>query len=206
MKFFILQLICFISIQAIEPILKSGKLLYSNPFNKEIESAWTKSKGDWKIEDSQLRGLELAADHHAASLRLSANLPDSFILAFEFKLTAETKSIGLSLNGQASNPGHICSITLSTKKASFIRNVDKKSANDKPESIITLDNNLSVNEWHKVQLHCHKDQFYLKINDLANEGSNALAGRPKANPGIVVSGGPAFIRNFSITEGLPKNS
>jgi hypothetical protein len=206
MKYFLLlQIICLVSIQAIDPILKPGKLLYSNLFNKEIEPAWIKSKGDWKIQDSQLQGLELAADHHAAALRLTANLPDSFILTFEFKSTTETKSIGLSLNGQASNPGHICSVSLSAQKTSFTRNVDKKSASDKPETIMTLDNSLSLNEWHKVQLHCHKDQFYLKVNDKAQVGSNSLAGRPKANPGFYISGGPAFIRNFSITEGLPNN-
>jgi len=182
--------------------LKRGKLLYSEDFSaKKIDARWTQHKGQWKIVDGALQGTELEADEHAASIRTDIQLPDQFILQFDFKFEGG-RIIHLSFNGK----GHICRATISPTGFVLKGEKVKKDSNDKAAIVGQIQQNFEKGKWYTMLVEINGAEFVARVSDdQVAFGQHEKVARPKTNFGFPMAGVSSSIDNLKIWQGEPNN-
>lgn len=83
------------ALQAPAPLISQpGALLFADEFTA-LKPVWGYGKGDWKVEDGNVRGAERAEDHHKAGLAHNVKFRDGLI-RFVFKFDG-AKAIEVAL-------------------------------------------------------------------------------------------------------------
>jgi len=191
------------SAKEIKPLmLQRGKLLLDEDFSaKQVDARWTQNKGQWKIVDGALQGTELKADEHAASIRTNIQLPDNFILQFDFKFDGG-KIIHLSFNGK----GHICRATLTPTGFVLKGEKIKKDPKDKAVTIGQIQQKFEKGKWYTMLVEIKGSEFVARVDDdLVAFGQHAKVARPKSNFGFPMAGVSSSIDNLRIWQGEPND-
>ncbi len=178
----------------LKPLLnQKGDLLFEEKFDKGIER-WATPKGEWKVSEGVLTGAELEKDHHGAVVRTNLELPDTFVLSFDFKFDG-AKTLHCSFNGK----GHICRVTLTPKGFSMKGEVDKKDANDKAANIAQVKQDYEVGKWYSMIVEVRGEHFLARTDEKhAGYGAHAKVARAKNNFGFPIGGVSGSVRNVRV--------
>jgi hypothetical protein len=179
-----------------EPMMcEKGKLVFEESFSKsELESRWSAAKGDWKIVDKALQGIELVKDNHAASIRTNVELPSMMIMQFDFKFDGG-RVIHCSFNGK----GHICRATITPNGFTLKGEKVKKDPQDKSVTVGQVEQEFVKGEWYTMMIEIADDEFVARVNDgPVAFGAHEKIARDKTNFGFPMAGVSSQIDNIKI--------
>lgn len=184
-------------------VTQKGDVLFSEKFSGAglDTNRWTVAKGTWKVENGVLTGVELAADHHAASIR--TELPfENAILQFDFRLDG-SPGFSLSVN---ETKGHHSRIMVAPDGISLAKDRDKKDARSLTLPLARQNSTFKPGTWYTMTVeycgsnllaHVDKQTFVL--------GNHEQMGSPKASFGFPVRGESASFDNITVWAATPKS-
>jgi hypothetical protein len=188
-----------------EPLMtKKGKLLLEDSFASFQSTArggggWTVNKGEWKIADGVLLGVEKKEDKHAAVIRRDLAFHNA-IFEFSFQFTGG-RALHLSLNGAK---GHISRVTITPTSITVRRDADKSKAGDKGEALHTRTVNLRHGEWYTMLVEVLGDKMLASMDEQnAALGESPGLNLDKTNIGFPVAGEGVKLRGLRVWEALP---
>ncbi|MCB1233140.1 MAG: DUF1080 domain-containing protein [Verrucomicrobiae bacterium] len=161
---------------------------------KELSSNWAAAKGAWTIEDGKLKGVELAADKHAAVLTYKAPHTDSKVsLSFEL---AGSKGFHLSFNHAK---GHLFRVLVTEKDVTVRTDADKKDPSSKAELIGKAEAGIGQGETHTLTCETKGDTVTVSLDGKEIvSGSNASIATEKTGYRLVVQGEGVLFDDFKI--------
>jgi hypothetical protein len=135
-----------------------GKLIFSDDFSApELSKEWKVAKGKWEIADGTLKGVELAADMHAAVLKHA--LPSkNVVLQFSFKFDG-ARSLACSFDGK----GHVCRVALSPAGFQVRRDVAKDSG--EKASVLGKGTIDLKGDWHTMLVEIQGKEMLAQVDD-----------------------------------------
>lgn len=175
-----------------------GKPLLSEDFSAaELSKDWKVAKGKWTVADGALRGVELAADQHAAVVKRPLAFRD-LVLQFSFKLDG-AKRATCSFDGQ----GHVCRVILSPQGFTL----QKDGSKDGSQKAVVLGKgavDLKPGEWHRMLVEIRGKEFLAQVDDRVFAfGEHAGIDVDKASFGFPVSGEALIVDDVRAWEALP---
>ncbi len=172
-----------------------GKLLLCDDFSAaKVADNWSAAKGQWDLVKGALRGTELKADHHAASIRTDIELPTTLALQFDFRFDGGTV-IHCSFNGK----GHICRATLTPSGFVIKGEKVKKDADDKAVTVGQVQQSFDPGKWYTMLIEIDGEQMVARVDDdHVAFGSDAKIARGKSNVGFPMAGVSSQIDNLKI--------
>ena len=179
-----------------EPLLcQKAKLLFEDTFDEQnVSEKWKPAKGQWKIVGAAMQGTELKADNHAASIRTDVELPEIFVLSFDFQFDGG-KVIHCSFNGK----GHICRATITPTGYTLKGEKDKKNAQDKSVTVGQVQQDFEKGKWYTMQIEVAGKEMVARVGDgPVAFGAHEKIARPKNNFGFPMAGVSSKIDNVKI--------
>jgi hypothetical protein len=170
---------------------KRGRLLLEDEFNgPSLATGWRQTKGKWTLADGKLRGVELAADHHAAVVRRPVRYQDA-VIETSFRLDAGAKMAALSIN---TTGGHLCRVILRPSGITVQKDKKNKDATDPVAVLATRPMKLTPGQWYRLTVHLRGTSMTAQIDDgVAFGGEHPALTAEKVDVGLPVSGeGAAF--------------
>jgi len=176
---------------------KRGKLLLSEDFaGGSIPSEWKVGKGTWEVKDGALKGREVAADQHAATIRRPLDLKNA-IFQFSFKFDGG-KTTHLSLND---SKGHVCRVTISEQGFQVRKDKPSKASDEKAELLASSQVPFKAGEWYTMLIELSGNELLAQVNDAHHAfGSAPGLERPKTNFGFPAAGDGIWFDNVKVWE------
>lgn len=176
-----------------------GKVLYQNDLAGEVGAPLKVAKGKWEAVEGVLRGSEVAADDHAAVVKLAAPFKDA-VFEYEVRFVGDAKSTSLSINDAKD---HVCRVSLTPTSVTVQKDDHDHEGPDVAEVFHRLKADLKSGEWHKVRLEMVGSEMVGRCDDFVGFGSHDLIGTQKASFGFTVSGESVEFRNLRVYEAKP---
>lgn len=202
---------CAFSLQAADngkfakelPTLMSerGKLLMSDDFSgPAIDSKWKVAKGKWEIAGDALKGVELKADNHAASVRRQVDYHNAVIqLSFKFD---GGKQFSVSLNDKN---GHVCRAVVSPTRFTVQKDKSNKKSTDKPARLGEHQMTFQPGHWYELVMEVQGKEILTSIGEgHVAYGEHAGMDIDKSDIGLPVSGDHVSFGYIRVWEGTPK--
>jgi hypothetical protein len=147
-----------------------------------------------------LTGVELAADHHAASIR--ADVPfENAILQFDFKLDG-SEGFSLSVNEAK---GHHSRVGITPDGISLSKDRDKKDARSLTLPLARQNSTFKPGTWYTLIVeYCGNDLLAHVNKQTFVLGSHEQMGSAKASFGFPVRGESASFDNITVWAATPK--
>jgi hypothetical protein len=183
---------CFI----LPSVAETKKLFYTNAWDKPLAEPWKIIQGEWKIVEGALSGAELEADHHAASIRLQAELPVDFMVSYRFKQNEANAATGFFINSP--DCGHLCSIKVNEKELLITNHKSKPAA-----KLLEKEVALKKNEWHQLAISVVGKKMTVKLNEQIFEVSSDDLTLRKFNAGPFINKGGVSFKNIQIFKITP---
>ena len=176
-------------------LCKTDELIFEETFaTDKIDSRWQMHKGDWQIVNGSLQGSELEKDNHAASIRTDFDLPDNFVMEFEFKFNGG-KVIHCSFNGR----GHICRATITPEGYTLKGEKVKKDPEDKSITVGQVQQKFEKGKSYTMRIEVAGEEMVARVEDgPVAFGKHAKIARDKTNFGFPMAGVSANIDNIRI--------
>lgn len=177
-----------------------GDLILEESFDAaELDARWSVAKGKWEINEGALKGTELPADEHAASMRTDVELPTNFVMEFDFKFDGG-KIIHCSFNGK----GHICRATITPKGYILKGEKVKKNPQDKSVTVGQVQQDFAAGQWHTMRVEVAGEEFVAQVGDgPVAFGSHAKVAREKSNFGFPMAGVSSSLDNIKVWSATP---
>jgi hypothetical protein len=122
--------------------------LLNDPFaGTALAKEWTVAKGDWKIVDGKLKGVEIPADKHAAVVRRNVKFTDG-VIRYAVML-AGARAAHLSINGAK---GHICRLILTPASVELRKDKANAKSGDKPVRLAHQVASFTPGAWYHVEV------------------------------------------------------
>ena len=175
-----------------------GKQLLSDDFAKPaIDPRWTAGKGKWEVTDGALRGAEVAADKHAATIRTVLPHADA-VYQFDVRFDAGGRAAHLSLNAAK---GHIAGVTITPGGFQVRKNASKQDPADKGVVLDSCRMTFEPGKWYTMVVEVSGPEMLARVDDkhFAFGGDPKLA-TPKATFGFPVSGEGVSFDNVKVWE------
>jgi hypothetical protein len=171
------------------------KLLFEDAFETgKVSDKWKAAKGEWTVVDGALKGVELEADNHAASIRTNVDLPANIVLQFDFKFDGG-KVIHCSFNGK----GHICRATITPTGYSLKGEKDKKNPADKSVTIGQVQQKFEAGKWYTMVIELAGKEFVARVDDgPVAFGEHEKVARGKNNFGFPMAGVSSSLDNIKV--------
>jgi hypothetical protein len=172
-----------------------GKALFSDNFSGTALSAkWKAPKGDWTVKDGVLRGVERAADKHAAVVRHPVAYHDA-VIAVEFRFDGG-KQFSLSLNRQG---GHACRVIVRPDGLTVQRDKMNAKATEPAKVLAKQALPISSGQWHRLVLTVHGPRMEARVdNGPVVAGDDPGVDVDKVDVGLPVSGDSVSFRKLQI--------
>jgi hypothetical protein len=172
-----------------------GKVLFTDDLNQALGEKWKTAKGDWKIADGVLRGVERKDDMHNAAARHPVEFQDG-IVQVSFRLDG-AKVVHLSINDAK---GHLGRVTIDEKGFSLRKDKHDKNATDAGMLIERRDLAIEKGKWYVLSLEMCGDEWVARVGNETALGSNPQFKGPKAVVGLIVTGDGASFKDLRVWE------
>ena len=178
-----------------------GEVLVTDSFAASLSKAWRPGKGTWVVEDGRVKGTEVAADKHAATLRRQLAFTNA-IVTFSFRLD-RARQISLSVNDAK---GHVCRLIINPRGFTVQKDDFDHDGPDKAAVFARVPMTIAPDTWHTAVVEILGEEMVAQIDggEKVGLGGHALLNRPKANFGFTVSGGPSEFRDVTVTAAKPR--
>ncbi|HBE01565.1 MAG: hypothetical protein A2096_03465 [Spirochaetes bacterium GWF1_41_5] len=180
-------------------LLAPGQTIIDESFSKTIDTnRWHVSKGAWKIEKGALRGEELAADHHAGSIKLPFVYTNA-IIQFSFRLEKDS-GFSISLNDP---DGHNSRLTINNESMLVKKDADKKDPASFSAVLAECQAAFEPGKWYDMTIEVSGKAFIAK-----SAGKEFAAGfhngidTMKSDLALPVTG-VVYFDNIKILAGIP---
>lgn len=175
-----------------------GKELLSESFSGgALPKEWKAAKGKWEIAEGALKGVEVAADQHAAVVKRAIAFRD-IVLQFSFKLEG-AKRATCSFDGK----GHVCRVILSPAGFALQKDGTKDGA-EKPAQLGKGTIDLKPGAWHRMLIEIRGKEMLAQVDDQVFVfGEHAGIETDKASFGFPVSGEAFLVDDVKAWEALP---
>jgi hypothetical protein len=175
-----------------------GKLLFSDDFQSgPLSKEWKVAKGKWEVVDGAMKGVEVAADMHAAVVKHPIAFKD-IVLQFSFKLEG-AKRATCSFDGK----GHVCRVILSPAGFTLQKDGTKDGA-EKPSQLGKGTIDLKPGAWHRMLIEIRGKEMLAQVDDQVFAfGEHAGIEQDKASFGFPVSGEALIVDDVKVWEALP---
>lgn len=199
--------ICLASVAAFASMAVAGDLAISAKGESmlddaltQIEKPWAAAKGDWTACDGGVKGVERAADKHAAVVRRPLAFSDA-VIEFAFRLEG-AKGISFSVN-QAK--GHLCRLAITPDGFQARKDDGDHAGPDKAILFPAAKCPLADGKWHAAVIELVGGQMVCSIDGAVSRGTATAIAQPKANIGFTVSGQGACFKELKIWKATAKN-
>lgn len=185
----------------LEPMLTvRGKQVLSDDFSSpSIDSKWKPGKGKWEIKDGALKGVEVAADMHAATIHTPIKQTDG-IYQFDFRFDGG-KQTHLSLNGAK---GHICRVTITANGFQVRKDGAKNDEKDKGILLDSCKMTFEKGKWYTMIVETSGKEMLARVDDKHFAfGDDEKVATAKAMMGFPVTGDSVCIDNVKTWEATP---
>jgi hypothetical protein len=177
-----------------------GKQVLSEDFSgPSLDSKWKPAKGKWEIKDGALKGVEVAADMHAAVIHTPIKQTDG-IYQFDFRFDGG-KQTHLSLNGAK---GHICRVTITPNGFQVRKDGAKNDEKDKGVLLDSCKMNLEKGKWYTMIVETSGKEILARVDDKHFAfGADDKVANEKQMLGFPVTGDSVCIDNVKVWEATP---
>ena len=173
-----------------------GKELLADDFAKpELDPRWKPAKGKWEVKEGVLRGTEVAADMHAATVRTDLPHGDA-VYQFDFRFEPGGKAVHLSLNGA---PGHIGRVTITPGGFQLRKDASKKDPADKGVVLDSCKMTFEPGKWYTMVVEVSGPEMLARVDDRHYAlGGDAKLATAKTNFGFPASGDGVSLDNVKV--------
>jgi hypothetical protein len=174
-----------------------GKQVLADDFSgPSIDSKWKPGKGKWEIKDGALKGVEVAADMHAATIHTPIKQTDG-VFQFDFRFDGG-KTTHLSLNGAK---GHICRVTITPGGFQVRKDGSKTDTADKPALLDSCKMPFEKGKWYTMVVEVSGKEMLARVDDKHFAfGQDDKVASAKAMMGFPASGDSTCFDNVKVWE------
>lgn len=174
-----------------------GKQLLADDFSSPtLDSKWKVAKGKWEVVDGALKGVEVAADMHAAAIRTDLKHTNA-IYQFDFRFDGG-KTAHLSING---GKGHICRVTITPEGFQVRKDGTKESAEDKAVLLDSCKMSFEKGKWYTMLVEVQGKEILARVDDKHFAfGQDAKVESAKTNFGFPAAGDATCFDNVKVWE------
>jgi len=198
-------ILCSFAASAVEPTsappAPRRKLTLDNELDRPPSADWRTGKGTWTVHDGGWKGVEIAAEGHAASARRNLAFRDA-VIQCEVRLDGARFAI-LKLNG---TKGHCLQVMLSPDGVRMQRYTVEAEAK-RWTDLAVLRTPLAAGTWHAVTLELRGREAVATIEGMATpsgptklHGEHATLDVDKTTLILNVVGDSASFRNLRLLE------
>jgi hypothetical protein len=185
----------------LEPwMMVRGKLLFAEDFSGSLSRTnWIASKGVWTVVESALRGVDLADENHAATIRHPQEFGDALI-QFSFKFDGG-EMLAMTLYDKK---GHVSRITI--RPDGLLLSKDRPSNKSGQESVELAHTGFDFQrgKWYVVLLELSGDEMFARVDDQHFAYGQATGiGRPKTNFRFRAGGNALWFDNVMVWAASP---
>lgn len=178
-------------------MVEPGKLLIADDFATGPSKEWRAGKGKWEATDGSVRGTQVAADMHAATLRRPVSFHDG-VIEYRFRLDSG-KLHTLSLNDPK---GHVCRVKITPTGFVVQKDAHDKEV-DKVEVLGKCDMTIKPGEWYAISVEFRGPEMLARVGDKVAYGSSKAIDVDKSNVGLTVGGDGVSFKEFRVWTGTP---
>jgi len=177
-----------------------GELLFSDDFSgDEISESWRVLKGDWKIADGALRGVELAEDDHAAVILHEMEFKN-MILQFSFKFEGG-KVTGIAMNNK---DGHVCRLSITANGFSIHKDRPRRESDEEAVTLDKVSVSFKPGEWYTILLEVYGNEMVAYLDKMHFVlGEHEKVGADKTCWTIPVAGEGICFDDIRVWDALP---
>jgi hypothetical protein len=182
-------------------MVERGKLVFSDDFTAKPANPWKAGKGKWEVVDGALRGSELKADMHGATLRRDVAFKNA-VIQYQFKFDG-ARQTSLSINGAK---GHLCRVVLTPTGFTVQKDSTDHGATNKGELLERKAVAIKPGVWHTLVVELNgKEMLACVDGEHVAYGSHDAIANPKGNVGLTVAGDGMSFKEFKMWEATPKS-
>jgi hypothetical protein len=182
-------------------MVERGKLVVSDDFTAKPANPWKAGKGKWEVVDGALRGAELKADMHGATLRRDVSFTNA-VFQYSFKFDG-ARQTSFSVNG---TKGHLCRCVITPTGFSVQKDSTDHGATNKGELLERKAVAIKPGVWHTVVIELNGKEMLASIDgEQVAYGSHDMIEKPKGNVGLTVAGEGMSFKDFRMWEATPKS-
>lgn len=139
-----------------------GKPLLSDDFSAAtLDARWTQPKGQWRIVDGALKGLEIEAQKYGANTKTRLAFGRASVIRFRFKM-AGTKKTGINIDGAR---GHICRVIIEPHGFIVQKNGSSTDPSDPARLLDAAAFHFHTNEWYVLTVEFAGDTVLAWIDE-----------------------------------------
>jgi len=179
-------------------MLTKGKAVIQEKFSGKLNAdEWNAAKGTWTVEEGVLRGVELAADHHAAAIRKEAPMRN-VIIQFDFRFDG-SPTFSLSMNHAG---GHNSRVVFTQTDFVMKKDVNKKDPADFAVILGECAYRFETGKWYTMLVEYNGPEMLARVDDKAFIlGEHAYIDQERTSIGFPVRGEAVSFDNVKVWEG-----
>lgn len=179
-------------------MLTKGKAIIQEDFSGKLNpDEWNAAKGTWTVEKGVLKGVELAADHHAAAIRKEAPMRN-VIIQFDFRFDG-SPGFSLSMNHAG---GHNSRVLFTQTDFIMKKDIDKKDPADFAAILGECAYKFETGKWYTMLVEYNGPEMLARVDDKAFIlGEHAYIDQERASIGFPVRGDAVSFDNVKVWEG-----
>jgi hypothetical protein len=182
-------------------MVERGKGMVADEFKQKPASPWKVGKGRWEIIDGRLRGSELKADMHGATLRRDVSFKNA-VIQYSFRLDG-ARQTSLSING---TKGHLCRVVITPNGFTVQKDSTDHGATNKAEVLERKAVAIKPGVWHTLVVELNgKEMLACLDGEHVAYGSHDAIANAKGNVGLTVAGDGCSFKDFVMCEAEPKS-
>ncbi|MEQ2006380.1 MAG: hypothetical protein ABMA26_06255 [Limisphaerales bacterium] len=139
-----------------------GKPLLSDDFTSPtLDARWTQPKGQWRVVDGALKGLEIEAQKYGASTKRQLGFGRTSVIRYRFKMDG-TKKTGINIDGAK---GHICRVIIEPHGFILQKNGSSTDPSDPARLLDAAAFQFQPNEWYALTVEFNRDTVLAWIDE-----------------------------------------
>ena len=151
-----------------------GKPLLADDFSApSLDARWVQAKGQWRIVDGALKGLEIPAQKYTGSCKHGMEMGRAGVLRYRFKFAGAQKT-GVSFDGAK---GHICRVIIEPHGFIVQKDGSQTDASDAMRQLDAAAFEFKRGEWYALTIEFNGDTVLAWID----EQHYVLGSDPKIN-------------------------
>ena len=184
-----------------------GKVLLADDFSSPtLDARWTQPKGQWRIVDGALKGLEIEAQKYAGHTKTQFTFGRSSVIRYRFKM-AGAKKTGINIDGAK---GHLCRVIIEPHGFIVQKNGSSTDPSDPARLLDAAAFNFKPNEWYVLTVEFNGDTVLAWIDEQHYVlGADPKLDQDKASFALVCRGVEAkdeamFFDDVKVWEAAPR--
>ncbi len=139
-----------------------GKVLFADDFSSPtLDARWKQPKGQWRVVDGTLKGLEIEAQKYGAHTKTQLAFGRTSVIRYRFKM-AGTKKTGINIDGAK---GHICRVIIEPHGFIVQKNGSSTDPSDPARLLDAAAFNFKPGEWYALTVEFNGDTVLAWIDE-----------------------------------------